>query len=146
MRNVAEVQFSNSSLGAFLRATRVGVMERLLFDRILLFCKSRGKILYFSVSVEYRMVFASILRLLDCMDVNVVLEFAAIACLREGNRSPLGVQSWFSYKFDNEMFITHLNNPRLRSVLPNGTDRKEVGDDVCPIYCKEYELQDKTIR
>lgn len=92
---IAEVEFSILSLGAFLRAARVGVVERQSFDRMIPSFKSRGEILRVPFPLIKEWFSFGILWLLGRMEVNQVLVFVAIARLCEVEWSALGEQSWF---------------------------------------------------
>lgn len=91
----AEVEFSISSLAMLLRAARVKVIERLSFDRIIRFCKSRGAILFVWFHLIKSWVLFGIFWFFDKIDVNPALSFVAIARRFEAVWSLLGAHSWF---------------------------------------------------
>lgn len=138
---IAEIEFSILSLGAFLRATRVGVIERISFDSMVTSFKSCDAIIRVEFPFLKKWFNFGILRLLDRMYVNPVLVFVGIARFCGVDWSVLSDQSLFSYEYDDGVLIILRETKPFKWILPHGTEEwLDEGEQISPICRKEYEF------
>lgn len=99
----------------------MSVEERLFLDPVITFCKLFRAILRFPILFIKKWFHFGFIWLIYRVDVNPVFVFVAIALLHEVDRSVLGEQSCFPYKYGQGMLIILGVSELLKSFLPDGT-------------------------
>lgn len=136
---IADVEFSVSLPVAFLRAALVEVVDLLSLDQMKRSRKSRGAVLRVPFPLIEGWFSFCILRLLVCMDAIPVFPSVSITRLWQVDWSAIWEQSWFSDECDDVILIFLKVAPPLTRGLLDGTEQwRDVGDEICRIYFKNY--------
>lgn len=96
---IAEAEYSILSLWAFLRAAHVGVKAGLSFNRMATSCKFCGELLRIPMPLVLKWFSFGTLRLLDRLNVDLLLSLVPMVRVCDVSLSALSNQSLFPYEY-----------------------------------------------